>query len=213
MQNEVHPVRVGFGTFEADLSTGEIWRGGFRIKLQSQPFRVMAELIRRSGHVVTREELQLAVWEKGTNVDFDHSLGTAINKIREALGDNADNPRFVETLPRRGYRFIAPLTVLDEPLLPSAPKRRASATVRHRTKPRSPAKSTHRLRPRCPRRCRRSTTLPSPSEPKRRVVGYAIAATVILFGCISGLPRRFRAHLARCSCHPASHSYATRSSR
>ncbi|WP_035355842.1 winged helix-turn-helix domain-containing protein [Edaphobacter aggregans] len=110
-----NPVRVAFGTFEADLSTGELWRGGFRIKIQGQPFRVLAELVQRPGQVVTREKLQERVWEKGTNVDFDHSLGTAINKIREALGDNADNPRFVETLPRRGYRFIAPVTVLDNP--------------------------------------------------------------------------------------------------
>jgi Tol biopolymer transport system component/DNA-binding winged helix-turn-helix (wHTH) protein len=114
-----NPIRVAFGTFEADLSTGELWRGGFRIKIQGQPFRVLAELVQRPGQVVTREELQERVWEKGTNVDFDHSLGTAINKIREALGDNADNPRFVETLTRRGYRFIAPVTVLDTP--PVAP--------------------------------------------------------------------------------------------
>lgn len=119
MRSEHHPVRVAFGTFEADLSTGELWRGGFRIKLQGQPFRVLAELVYQAGHVVTREELQQKVWEKGTNVDFDHSLGTAINKIREALSDSAENPRFVETLPRRGYRFIAPVTVLDAPASPA----------------------------------------------------------------------------------------------
>lgn len=113
MRSEHHPVRVAFGTFEADLSTGELWRGGFRIKLQGQPFRVLTELVYKAGHIVTREELQQKVWDKGTNVDFDHSLGTAINKIREALSDNAENPRFVETLPRRGYRFIAPVTVLE----------------------------------------------------------------------------------------------------
>jgi Tol biopolymer transport system component/DNA-binding winged helix-turn-helix (wHTH) protein len=118
MRQVSNSVRVGFGTFEADLSTGELWRGGFRIKIQGQPFRVLAELIQRAGQVVTREELQELVWEKGTNVDFDHSLGTAINKIREALGDNAENPRFVETLPRRGYRFIAPVTLLDTPQPP-----------------------------------------------------------------------------------------------
>lgn len=119
MRQATNSVRVAFGTFEADLSTGELWRGGFRIKLQGQPFRVLSELVQRPGQVVTREELQERVWEKGTNVDFDHSLGTAINKIREALGDNAENPRFVETLTRRGYRFIAPVTVVDAP--PAAP--------------------------------------------------------------------------------------------
>ncbi|MDE1175693.1 MAG: winged helix-turn-helix domain-containing protein [Edaphobacter sp.] len=115
MRQVSNPVRVAFGTFEADLSSGELWRGGFRIKLQGQPFRVLAELVQRPGQVITREELQERVWDPGTNVDFDHSLGTAINKIREALGDNADNPRFVETLTRRGYRFIAPVTLLDTP--------------------------------------------------------------------------------------------------
>ena len=127
MQLESTAVRVAFGTFEADLSTGELWRGGFRIKLQSQPFRVLSELVRHPGQVISREELQQRVWDKGTNVDFEHSLGTAVNKIREALGDNAENPRFVETLTRRGYRFIAPVTVLDIPVsslaveVPAAP--------------------------------------------------------------------------------------------
>jgi len=116
MRQVSNPVRVAFGTFEADLSTGPLWRGGFRIKLQGQPFRVLSELIQRAGQVVTGEELQERIWEKGANVDFDYSLGTAIHKIREALGDNADNPRFVETLTRRGYRFIAPVTMLDTPL-------------------------------------------------------------------------------------------------
>lgn len=115
MQLQSKAVRVAFGTFEADLSTGELWRGGFRIKLQSQPFRVLSELVRHPGQVVSREELQQKVWDKGTNVDFEHSLGTAVNKIREALGDSAENPRYVETLTRRGYRFIAPVTVLDAP--------------------------------------------------------------------------------------------------
>lgn len=101
--------RVAFGLFEADLQTGELWKAGFRVKLQSQPFKVLAALIERPGQVVTREELQTRLWGKDTVVDFDHSLGTAINKIREALGDSAENPRFIETLARRGYRFIAPV--------------------------------------------------------------------------------------------------------
>ena len=104
------PTRVLFGLFEADLQTGELWKAGKRIKIQSQPFKVLTALLERPGEIVTREELQLRVWGKDTIVDFDHSLGTAINKIREALSDTADNPRFVETLARRGYRFIAPVT-------------------------------------------------------------------------------------------------------
>jgi Tol biopolymer transport system component/DNA-binding winged helix-turn-helix (wHTH) protein len=105
------PTRVAFGLYEADLQTGELWRAGRRVKIQSQPFKVLSALLERPGEVVTREELQLRLWGKDTIVDFDHSLGTAINKIREALNDSADNPRFVETLARRGYRFIAPVNV------------------------------------------------------------------------------------------------------
>jgi Tol biopolymer transport system component/DNA-binding winged helix-turn-helix (wHTH) protein len=103
------PSRVTFGLFEADLQSGELWKAGKRIKIQSQPFKVLATLLEHPGEVVTREDLQLRLWGKDTIVDFDHSLGTAINKIREALGDSAENPRFIETLARRGYRFIAPV--------------------------------------------------------------------------------------------------------
>ena len=106
--------RLAFGLYEIDLQAGELWKAGFRIKLQSQPFKVLTALLEKPGQVVTREELQLRLWGRDTVVDFDHSLGTAINKIREALGDSADNPRFIETLSRRGYRFIAPVTLLAE---------------------------------------------------------------------------------------------------
>jgi Tol biopolymer transport system component/DNA-binding winged helix-turn-helix (wHTH) protein len=100
---------VRFGLFEADLKTGELRRGGVKVPLQGQPFQVCAILVARSGELVTREELRKQVWPEDTFVDFDHALNTAITKIRLALGDEADNPRFVETLPRRGYRFIAPV--------------------------------------------------------------------------------------------------------
>src|ERR1700692_4934566 len=106
--------KVSFGLFEAHLQNGELWKAGKRIKIQSQPFKVLAALLERPGEVVSKEELQLRLWGRDTTVDFDHSLGTAINKIREALGDSADNPRFIETLSRRGYRFIAPVH-LPEP--------------------------------------------------------------------------------------------------
>src|ERR1700736_5418596 len=104
------PSRATFGLFEADLQSGELWKAGKRIKIQSQPFKVLSILLEHPGEVVSREELQLRLWGKDTIVDFDHSLGTAINKIREALGDSAENPRFIETLARRGYRFIAPVS-------------------------------------------------------------------------------------------------------
>src|SRR3984885_5431851 len=114
MSAPVSNSKLTFGLFEVDLESGELWKSGFRVKLQSQPFKVLAALLERPGQVVTREELQLRLWGRDTVVDFDHSLGTAINKIREALGDSADTPRFVETLARRGYRFLAPVKVISE---------------------------------------------------------------------------------------------------
>src|SRR5437016_11819076 len=99
-----------FGVFEVDVRSGELRKQGVRIKLQEQPFHVLTVLLQRPGEVVTREELRSENWSADTFVDFDNSLNTAINKLREALGDSADNPRFIETLPRRGYRFITPVT-------------------------------------------------------------------------------------------------------
>src|SRR2546430_7316434 len=102
-----------FGVFEVDVRSGELRKQGVRIKLQEQPFHVLAVLLQRPGEVVTREQLRSENWSADTFVDFDNSLNTAINKLREALGDSADNPRFIETLPRRGYRLIAPVTEAD----------------------------------------------------------------------------------------------------
>jgi len=98
-----------FGVFEVDVRAGELRKQGVRIKLQEQPFHVLTVLLQRPDEVVTREELRNQNWPADTFVDFDNSLNTAINKLREALGDSADSPRFIETLPRRGYRFIAPV--------------------------------------------------------------------------------------------------------
>ena len=111
IENSPAATRVRFGLFEADLQTGELWKAGHKVKLQGQPFRVLAALVEHPGEVVTREQLQERLWGRVAAGDFDQSLGTAINKVREALGDSADNPRFVETLARRGYRFIAPVAV------------------------------------------------------------------------------------------------------
>src|SRR6266403_3783334 len=102
-----------FGVFEVDVRAGELRKQGVRVKLQEQPFQVLTVLLQCAGEVVTREELRNQNWPPDTFVDFDNSLNTAINKLREALGDSADSPRFVETLPRRGYRFIAPITGVD----------------------------------------------------------------------------------------------------
>lgn len=110
--------RLSFGLFEVDLDTGEIRRAGLRVKLAAQPFRVLAALLARPGEVVSHEELQQEIWGGNTNIDFERGIAGAINKVREALGDSADNPRFIETLAKRGYRFIAPVTV--EPAHPPA---------------------------------------------------------------------------------------------
>jgi DNA-binding winged helix-turn-helix (wHTH) protein/tetratricopeptide (TPR) repeat protein len=104
------PQILRFGVFEVDVRAGELHKQGVRIKVQEQPFHILTVLLQRPGEVVSREELRNQNWPADTFVDFDNSLNTAINKLREALGDSADNPRFIETLPRRGYRFIAPVS-------------------------------------------------------------------------------------------------------
>ncbi len=104
-----------FGIFEIDLAAGELRKNGARIRLQEQPFQVLTTLLQNAGQVVTRENLREKIWPADTFVDFDHSLNTAVNKIREALGDSAASPRFVETLARRGYRFIAPVDSVAPP--------------------------------------------------------------------------------------------------
>jgi cholera toxin transcriptional activator len=104
--------RYRFGAFEADASTGELRRQGIRIKLHAQPFQVLLMLLERPGEVLSREEISRALWSDGTFVDYDHGVNSAVNRIREALGDAASSPRFVETLARRGYRFVAPVEAI-----------------------------------------------------------------------------------------------------
>ncbi|HMJ58607.1 MAG TPA: winged helix-turn-helix domain-containing protein [Gemmatimonadales bacterium] len=100
---------VRFGVFAVDLNAGELFKQGIKIRIQQQPFRVLALLLERPGEVVTREDLRQAIWPAGTFVEFDVGLDAAIHKLRTALGDSAESPRHIETLPRRGYRFIAPV--------------------------------------------------------------------------------------------------------
>jgi len=114
---------VRFGVFELDRNAGELRKSGVKLRLQGQPFQVLVLLLDRAGEVVTREELQQQLWPSDTFVDFDHSLNTAINKVREALGDSASSPRYVETLARRGYRFIASVeTDIPPQAAPPAPQ-------------------------------------------------------------------------------------------
>src|ERR1700733_12331406 len=97
-----------FGPFQVNSASGELLKNGNRVKLQEQPFRLLVALLENAGEIVTREELRHRIWRDDTFVDFDSSLRVAVGKLRDALGDDAENPRYVETIPRRGYRFLAP---------------------------------------------------------------------------------------------------------
>src|SRR5262245_44964624 len=102
-----------FGAFEVDVLSAELRKAGVRIALQDQPFRVLVRLVEHSGELVTRDELQRELWPQDTFVDFERGLNTAVKRLRDALGDDADTPRFIETRPRHGYRFVAPVSVVD----------------------------------------------------------------------------------------------------
>ena len=109
MADTISARRYRFGAFEADAATGELRRRGIRIKINAQPFQVLCLMLDRPGELLTREDIARELWPEGTCVDFEHGVNSAVNRIREALGDTAGNPRFVETLARRGYRFVAPV--------------------------------------------------------------------------------------------------------
>ena len=123
---------VHFGVFEVDLRAAELRRSGLRVRLQEQPFQILRMLLEHPGDVVLREEIQRQLWRGDTVVEFDHSINAAVKKLRQALADDADAPRYVETVPRRGYRFIGPLngsslngasTVSSSPQLDTQPDR------------------------------------------------------------------------------------------
>jgi DNA-binding winged helix-turn-helix (wHTH) protein len=114
-------VVIRFDVFELDLRAAELYKAGRKIKLQIQPFRALALLLERPGEVITREEFEKRLWPEDTFVDFDHSLNTAIRKLRQALGDDKKKPRFVETLPKRGYRFIGNLQTESSPVALETP--------------------------------------------------------------------------------------------
>jgi DNA-binding winged helix-turn-helix (wHTH) protein len=119
MKSDLRPDRrYRFGVFEADAATGELRRQGMRVKLNAQPFQILLMLLDRyldgPGQLLTRDEISRVLWPEGTFVDYEHGVNSAINRIREALGDTAGSPRFVETLARRGYRFLAPVERIAE---------------------------------------------------------------------------------------------------
>ena len=126
---------VRFAAFELDLRTGELRKSGIRIHLPDQPFQVLRTLLDRPGDLVTREELRQRLWAAETFVDFERGLNAAVRRLRDALGDSADVPRFVETLPRRGYRFIAPVS--------RQPAARESRAARSRDRGRSHPDTRH----------------------------------------------------------------------
>src|ERR1051326_932115 len=126
--SSLSPRAIRFGVLEADLSSSELRKSGVRVKLHAQPFQVLSVLLQHPGELVTRQQLSKELWAEYTFVDSEQGLATAISKIREALGDSADNPRYVETLPRRGYRFIANVTEIDTAPGPK-PELAASATT------------------------------------------------------------------------------------
>src|SRR3989442_14101892 len=106
------PIRGGivrFGPFELDVRSGDLRMDGLRVGLQEQPLQILTVLLERPGELVTREELRQRLWPADTFVDFEHGLNAAVKRLRDSVGDSADTPRFVETVPRRGYRFVAPV--------------------------------------------------------------------------------------------------------
>src|SRR5262245_28463252 len=120
-------LKYKFDPFEADVNAAELRRGGTRLKLQLQPFQVLVALLERPGEVVTREELRQRLWPQDTFVDFDHGLNTAMAKLRDVLGDSAGNPRYVETIAKRGYRFLGTIEVIQEAPATRAPAETAGA--------------------------------------------------------------------------------------
>jgi DNA-binding winged helix-turn-helix (wHTH) protein len=114
LKSDIRPAqRYRFGIFEADAATGELRRQGMRVKLNAQPFQVLLMFLKRPGQLLTRDEISRELWPEGTFVDYEHGVNSAVNRIREALGDTAGSPRFVETLARRGYRFLAPVELIS----------------------------------------------------------------------------------------------------
>src|SRR3954447_13161262 len=150
--------RFRFGVFEADLGTGQLLKQGRRLRLQEQPSRLLVVLLERPGELVTREELHRLLWPR-TTIDFDHGLNKAVSKLRDALGDSAESPRFVETVARRGYRFLADVAVLGAEVMHPAPVEVAPAGRPRRsplpagTLPRSPYGASSAVRD-----CRRDRT-------------------------------------------------------
>src|SRR5579863_1303056 len=160
MEPAVRTRRKRFGAFEVDLHSGEVYKCGVRLKLQDQPFRVLALLLERPGDLVTREELRQKLWPADTFVDFDTGLNSVIKKLRDVLGDSAEEPRYIETLPRRGYRFIG--------------------VVENGTPPTSPAAVDDHSEPGLP-----SAPMPQPRNHRRLLISAGVAAVLIVAALVT----------------------------
>src|SRR5205085_6471566 len=165
------PRVLRFGVFEADLRTGELRKHGTRIKLQDQPFQVLAMLLERPGELVSREEIQKQLWPADTFVDFEHGLNTAVRRLRDALNDSADDPKWIETLPRRGYRFLGTVT-------PNAADATSAAEPPVHAAPPSSASSV-------PLAANAGSVAAQP-QPRRHLLRFlGIAIVIALFGAIA----------------------------
>ena len=159
------PRLVRFGAFTANLSSGELWKNAFRIRLQTQPFQILEAFLERPNELITREELQRRVWPSDTFVDYDQGLNKAINKLRDALSDTADTPQFIETVPKRGYRFIAPVFVE-----PAATSTVASPEISQPGAPEAIQSSAPELEANPPKR---------PSAPTLRLLLYGVVVIIL----------------------------------
>lgn len=161
MRQEAERRIVRFGAYEVDLRESRLTKTGIRVRLQEQPFQILVLLLERAGQLVTREEIRQRLWSDNTFVEFDNALNTAVGKLRSALNDSADNPRFLETIPRKGYRFVAPVSLLPE-------------TQSSQSRPQTPTPETATAR--------ELTTTPEMSQTKRapwrRFVWAGLAARV-----------------------------------
>ena len=168
--------RYCFGPFELNTGTESLSRNGTRVKVQDLPYRLLVLLVERPGEIVTREEVRQRLWPQNTFVEFDNSLGVAVRKVRDALNDDADTPRYLETLPRRGYRFVAPVTLLGS----------ETAAIPAKPFPETPALTT-------------PVALPDSDNRQRHwVVALSVALIVVgavLYG-LRSMPRRASSKLA-----------------
>src|SRR6185437_2358737 len=167
-----------FGLFEADAANGTLTRNGVRLKIQDQPFRVLVLLLERPGEIVSRDELRQRLWSQDTFVDFDGSLNVILKKLRAAIDDDSDNPRFIETVPRRGYRFIAPVSAECKPPKADPVPARPIAKI-----PPAPERAAVSVPPSAP---------PPAAAPRQHVFIYAIAAGVLVLLCAGLLLWRYQ---------------------